>query len=340
MFTYSPIYKSLTLGTDTAEGSNTTYYYYTDVTPRKVHVRSKKKPNSGSTSPYRNVDIQASGIEGKYSDTVQYELKNSAAVGANYSGSLLLTNGQSSPISLTANNTDIILSGTDNTWDGNHTSLKGALTPVVVTDSTVNLNNYTSSGKWILTGSISTKTNFPVAQPGQLEVTAWQESSSNYYCRQDFKVYNTDMYVPVLCSRIGTSSNGTSWTWNRWYSENYMLPGETLEMASGFPAYGFITTSGKEMHLYFPVYKFLNYTGGVQTMPSSISITVRQNGKYIGSSSGATTAYPKDWYRQKNIMELVVYNNSNQSSATAWTNGTNNCELVAVVNTAFNIVFK
>ena len=252
-----------------------------------------------------------------------------------YDGIKLSDNRSSSRSDNIISPSDITIS---TTWDGSHTSLKAALTPEVVTSSTVDLNNYTSSGKWIMTGKISTKTNFPAGYPGELEVVRWSEASNDHYCRQDFKIYNTDRYAPVICSRIGTSSNGTSWNWSAWYSENYMLPNESLEFSVGYPAYGFITTSGTEMHLYFPVYKYLNFTNGVKTMPSSISCTIRQNGKYIGTDFGAATCYPKDWYRQKNIMELVVYNSS--GTATAWKNATNNCEVTAIVSAAFNIVYK
>ena len=222
-------------------------------------------------------------------------------------------------LTLGGTSSDIVLSGIGNTWDGNHTSLKGALTPVVVSDSTVNLNNYTSSGKWIMTGAITTRTNFPHSgYPGYLEVVRWAESANNHYCRQDFKIYNKGIYSPVVCSRLGSSDDsGSTWNWGTWYSENYMLPDETLDFPVGYPAYGFITTSGKEMHLYFPVCKYLNFTSGVKTMPSSISCTIRQNGNYIGTDFGAATCYPKDWYRQKNIMELVVYNTNNKNTATA-----------------------
>ena len=226
--------------------------------------------------------------------------------------------------SLSINTTDIILGGNrGNTWDGTHTSLKAAFTPEVVRSSTVNLNNYTSSGKYILTGNITTKTNFPLSQPGYLEVTTWSENATNYFCRQDFKLYNTGVWMDETYSRIGTSTNGgSSWTWNRWYSQTHFLPGESYTIQSGTITSGYVTSSSTALVVSVWLPKSMEHTNGLSSKPSTVNLTVRgANGQYLQNSG---SGYAFKWYDNFRIQPINMQIEFRKSDSSAFSNCVNN----------------
>ena len=433
-----------------ASGSQNYTIYTSRSAADSMLVRTQYHTSSGTTDAYK-IKTEATNIVGSYGSTNKFQLQVPSSSGSSYSGSLLLTNGQSSPTSLTANNTDItlagasntwdgtntslksavtgakgsvtqtilsadndndyhfvlsksanvntetdsvnkaqsltyneksgeiagaksfrvattdynvllqpgelfisdlgnstsvdvtaadiVLSGTGNTWDGNHTSLKGALTPVVVSNSTVNLNNYTSSGKFILTGGISTKTNFPITQPGYLEVTTWSESSTNWYCRQDFKRYDTSINQNDTFTRIATSTNGgTSWSWSAWCSDSYFLPGETYTITNGTIVASYVTSSSTELTLGIWLPKSMKYTNGLSSKPSTVNLIVRGgNGQYLQASN---SGYAFKWNDSFRIQPSHLQVKLKKSDGTAFSNCVNNDPYATYFNGDATITFS
>lgn len=215
---------------------------------------------------------------------------------------------------------------------------KKNLNPSVVSVSSIDLNSYTSSGTYILTGSITTKTNFPVLTPGQLEVTRWMESSSNYFCRQEFKVYDKAYrFQNDSFTRMGTSSNGTTWDWGPWGSDQYFIAGETFTLGSGYGMYGHITSSTTRIYIYTVLPKSLRYVN-VTKPTSTISIDVRQNGKYVQANPYSFTVDSLSKFgdaQQPCGIEIGLKN----ANGTALTNGTNNDTVSAQLRANLTLSF-
>lgn len=232
----------------------------------------------------------------------------------------------------------------DDAWDGLDSSLnatlgkKKDLDPSVISFSSVNLDIYTTSGTYILTGLITTKTNFPVSTPGQLEVTRWSESSSSYFCRQEFKVYDKAYrFQNDSFTRMGTSSNGTTWDWGPWGSDQYFISGETFTLGSGYSMYGHITSSTTRIYIYTVLPKSLRYVN-ITKPTSTISIDVRQNGKYVQANPYSFTIDSLGKFgdaQQPCGIEIGLKN----ANGTALTNGTNNDTVTAQLRANLSLSF-
>lgn len=248
-------------------------------------------------------------------------------------------NGQET-MSLMLTCDDIILAGneTGNRWDGRFKSLKRALEnkvskPRVVQGAGVNINNFTTSGTYIMTGS-NTYSNRPVSEPGQLEVTQWVEGTSLYFCRQLYKVYSTGNYADATFTRIGRSTNGTTWTWQNWRSDDYFIPGEAWTVPQGAIYSGHTTNAGTELFVSIPLPKRCHWVSGLSQHPMYANLNVRQAGQYL---QGGDYRYVwKKWYVADNML-IVVYEKLDH---TAFTNVINNDDCSIYVVTNFSITFQ
>ena len=114
-------------------------------------------------------------------------------------GRLTLTDGESTPTSLAVNNTDIVLSGTNNTWDGVNTSLKSAFAAI---QNNLYIANYNK------TASLSSGSNTVV-----LNMTGYTYNGTdivNVYVDGLYKVNNTDYTITVNNSTGVASINYTA----------------------------------------------------------------------------------------------------------------------------------
>ena len=155
-------------------------------------------------------------------------------------------------------------------------------------ESTCDLNELIIPGVYILTGDqIISKINFPINQPGKLTVTAWYEESNNQtFCRQDFDTYSTGAYVNARFSRIGIwdRSGGGGMTWNRWYSEDYFLPGESFRIEdSVFP--GYVEAGNKNVIVDIVLPKKTKYIAGISSNPTQVYLEARYNGNFISTDN-------------------------------------------------------
>lgn len=248
-------------------------------------------------------------------------------------------NGQET-MSLMLTCDDIILAGneTGNRWDGRFKSLKRALEnkvskPRVVQRASVNINNFTTSSTYIMTGS-NTYSNRPVSEPGQLEVTQWVEGTSSYFCRQLYKVYSTRDYADATFTRIGRSTNGTTWTWQNWKSDDYFVSGETWTIPQNAIYTGHVTNAGTELFVSIPLPKRMKFVSNISSHSSTVTLNVRQNGSYL--EGGDYTYTWKNVWRNDNML-TVVFEKANHS---AFTNATNNDDCsIYIVDSNFYITF-
>ena len=235
-----------------------------------------------------------------------------------------------------------------NGWDSNNKeSLKETLDlktdkPRVVQGATVNLNNYTTSGTYIMTGT-NTFSNRPVSKPGQLEVIRWQESDNYYYVRQTYRIYDTSSFSNCSFTRIAKSINPndtTRWTWYRWYSETCFTYGEAWTVPQNAIYSGHVTNAGTELFVTIPLPKRTKFVSSISDHSFTVGLNVRQNGNYLvgdGDLGGGSYNYTWKKYTINDNMLTVVFEKSNH---TAFTNATNNDDCsIYIVDSNFYVTF-
>ena len=98
------------------------------------------------------------------------------------------------------------------------------------------------------------------------------------------------------------------------------VPNETQTI---YPCYGYITNSGKTMHLNFPVPKLYWYVSSVSLSSSSLSISIRHvGGGYVGGSSGFVITGKSNITNSWTLTSGVVHLESINSSGWGVTNNT------------------
>lgn len=226
--------------------------------------------------------------------------------------------------------------------DNDNQSLRGTLNkkvskPKVVQSSTINLNNYTATGSFILTGT-NTFSNRPVTKPGQLEVIRWKESDNYYYVRQTYRVYDTGNYPDCTFTRIGKTKYPNDihrgWNWYGWWSETCFRSGETWTIPQNAIYTGHVTNAGTELFVSIPLPKRMKFVSNISSHSSTVTLNVRQNGSYL--EGGDYTYTWKNVWRNDNML-TVVFEKANHS---AFTNATNNDDCsIYIVDSNFYITF-